>query len=113
MHSLYTETAIAPPDSLLTDLDALVFDLQDVGTRTWTYVGSMIYAMRAAARRHLPIIVLDRPNPITGNSRRTGARLRFGERQRAERRPSGEAVRIISVPIAAWNDDGRDGALLQ
>jgi len=50
VHSLYTETAIAPPDSLLTDLDALVFDLQDVGTRTWTYVGSMIYAMRAAAR---------------------------------------------------------------
>ena len=67
VHSLYTETAIAPPDSLLTDLDALVFDLQDVGTRTWTYVGSMIYAMRASARRHLPIIVLDRPNPITGD----------------------------------------------
>ena len=67
VHSLFTEAAIAPPDSLLTDLDALVFDLQDVGTRTWTYVGSMIYAMRAAARRHLPIIVLDRPNPITGS----------------------------------------------
>jgi uncharacterized protein YbbC (DUF1343 family) len=67
VHSLYTETAIAPPDSLLTDLDALVFDLQDVGTRTWTYVGSMIYAMRASARRHLTIIVLDRPNPITGD----------------------------------------------
>lgn len=66
VHSLYTETAIAPPDSLLTDLDALVFDLQDVGTRTWTYVGSLIYAMRASARHHLPIIVLDRPNPITG-----------------------------------------------
>ena len=66
VHSLYTVTAIAPPDSLLVDLDALVFDLQDIGTRTWTYVGSMIYAMRAAARRHLPIIVLDRPNPITG-----------------------------------------------
>jgi uncharacterized protein YbbC (DUF1343 family) len=66
VHSLYTVTAIAPPDSLLTDLDALVFDLQDIGTRTWTYVGSMIYAMRAAARHRLPIIVLDRPNPITG-----------------------------------------------
>src|SRR4029077_6374247 len=67
VHSLYTETAIAPPDSLLTDLDALVFDLQDIGTRTWTYVGSMIYAMRAAARRQLPIVVLDRPNPLTGD----------------------------------------------
>ena len=58
---------IAPPDSLLADLDALVFDLQDIGTRTWTYVGSMIYTMRAAARHQLPIIVLDRPNPITGD----------------------------------------------
>lgn len=67
VHSLYTVTAIAPPDSLLEDLDALVFDLQDIGTRTWTYVGSMEYALRAAARRHLPIIVLDRPNPITGD----------------------------------------------
>ena len=66
--SLYTNTAIAPPDSLLADLDALVFDLQDVGTRTWTYVGSMVYALRAAARRNLPIVVLDRPNPITGGS---------------------------------------------
>jgi uncharacterized protein YbbC (DUF1343 family) len=67
VHSLYTVTAIAPPDSLLRDLDALVFDLQDIGTRTWTYVGSMVYALRAAARTHLPIIVLDRPNPITGD----------------------------------------------
>ena len=66
VHSLYTVTTIAPPDSLLRDLDVLVFDLQDIGTRTWTYVGSMVYAMRAAARRHLPMVVLDRPNPITG-----------------------------------------------
>ena len=66
VHSLYTDATIAPPDSLTTDLDALVFDLQDIGTRTWTYVGAMIYAMHAAARRHIPIIVLDRPNPITG-----------------------------------------------
>lgn len=64
--SLYTVTTIAPPESLLVDLDALVVDLQDVGTRTWTYVGAVDYAMRAAARRHLPIIVLDRPNPLTG-----------------------------------------------
>jgi uncharacterized protein YbbC (DUF1343 family) len=67
VHSLFTNSAIAPPDSLLRDIDALVFDLQDIGTRTWTYVGSMIYAMHAAARRNLPIIVLDRPNPISGD----------------------------------------------
>jgi uncharacterized protein YbbC (DUF1343 family) len=66
VHSLYTVTAIAPPDSTLRGLDVLVVDLQDIGTRTWTYVGSMVYAMRAAARHHLPIVVLDRPNPLNG-----------------------------------------------
>ena len=66
VHSLYTAGTIAPPDSLLEDVDALVFDLQDIGTRTWTYVGAMVYAMRTSARRHLPLIVLDRPDPIDG-----------------------------------------------
>ncbi|HEY4733164.1 MAG: exo-beta-N-acetylmuramidase NamZ domain-containing protein [Gemmatimonadaceae bacterium] len=64
--SLYGAQTMAPPDSLLRPLDALVFDLQDIGTRTWTYVGAMIYAMRASARLGKPFIVLDRPNPITG-----------------------------------------------
>ncbi len=66
VHSLYTSTAIAPPDSTLRGIDVLVVDLQDIGTRTWTYVGSVVYAMRAAARNHLAIVVLDRPNPLTG-----------------------------------------------
>ncbi|MBX3132684.1 MAG: DUF1343 domain-containing protein [Gemmatimonadaceae bacterium] len=66
VHSLYARETIPPPDSLLRDLDALVFDLQDIGTRTWTYVGVMVYAMRAAARVGIPFVVLDRPNPITG-----------------------------------------------
>ena len=60
------QQTVAPPDSMLRALDALVFDLQDIGTRTWTYVGAMVYSMRASARVHKPIIVLDRPNPITG-----------------------------------------------
>lgn len=66
VHSLYTRETMPPPDSLLTDIDALVFDLQDIGTRTWTYVGVMVYAMRAAARAEIPFIVLDRPNPLGG-----------------------------------------------
>ncbi|HVE78283.1 MAG TPA: DUF1343 domain-containing protein [Gemmatimonadaceae bacterium] len=66
VHSLYTNTTVAPADTLLRQLDVLVFDLQDVGTRTWTYVGAMVYAIRAAARTGVPIVVLDRPNPITG-----------------------------------------------
>src|SRR4051812_45389432 len=49
VHSLYTNGTIGPPDSLLTDVDAIVFDLQDIGTRTWTYVGELIYTMRAGA----------------------------------------------------------------
>jgi uncharacterized protein YbbC (DUF1343 family) len=66
VYSLYGQQTMAPPDTMLQKLDALVFDLQDIGTRTWTYVGAMIYAMRASERVHKPIIVLDRPNPITG-----------------------------------------------
>jgi len=66
VYSLYGQQTMAPPDSILQRLDALVFDLQDIGTRTWTYVGAMVYSMRASARAHKPFIVLDRPNPITG-----------------------------------------------
>jgi len=64
--SLYGAQTVAPPDSVMRNIDALVFDLQDVGTRTWTYVGAMVYSMRAAAKSGKMIIVLDRPNPITG-----------------------------------------------
>jgi uncharacterized protein YbbC (DUF1343 family) len=66
IYSLYGAQTMAPPDSLMRQLDALVFDLQDIGTRTWTYVGAMLYSMRAAARNGKMIVVLDRPNPITG-----------------------------------------------
>jgi len=66
VYSLYGATVLEPPDSLLRGLDVLVIDLQDVGTRTWTYVASMVYAMRAAARVHLSVVVLDRANPLTG-----------------------------------------------
>ena len=66
INSLYQNATIAPPDSTLRDLDVLVVDLQDIGTRTWTYVGAMLYSMRAAARRGLPVVVLDRPNPLGG-----------------------------------------------
>jgi uncharacterized protein YbbC (DUF1343 family) len=66
VHSLYGTQSIPPPDSLLRGVETLIVDLQDIGTRTWTYTGVMLYAMRAAARNHIPVLVLDRPNPITG-----------------------------------------------
>ncbi len=74
VYSLYRRSTIAPPDTLLRDVDVLVVDLQDIGTRTWTYVGVVLYAMRAGERRGIPVVVLDRPNPISG-SRTEGALL--------------------------------------
>ena len=66
IHSLYAAATIAPPDSLLRGLDVLVFDLQDIGTRTWTYVGNLVYALRAARRTGVRLVVLDRPDPVSG-----------------------------------------------
>ena len=55
-----------PDPRALHGLDALVVDLQDVGARYYTYNWTMALAMKAAARVHLPVIVLDRPNPLGG-----------------------------------------------
>lgn len=65
VYSLYSETR-EPTDAMLDGLDVLVVDLQDVGTRVYTFVYTMANCLRAAARRGLPVIVCDRPNPITG-----------------------------------------------
>jgi uncharacterized protein YbbC (DUF1343 family) len=51
---------------MLESIEVMVFDLQDVGTRVYTYVATMVYAMQAAAEAGIPFVVLDRPNPITG-----------------------------------------------
>jgi uncharacterized protein YbbC (DUF1343 family) len=51
---------------MLKDVDVLVYDLQEVGGRTWTYVSTMALAMQAAKRKGIPFVVLDRPNPIGG-----------------------------------------------
>ncbi len=51
---------------MLKDIDALVYDLPEVGGRTWTYVSTMALSMQAAARKGIPFVVLDRPNPIGG-----------------------------------------------
>jgi uncharacterized protein YbbC (DUF1343 family) len=63
--SLYGKT-LRPTPEMLRGLDALVFDIQDVGARFYTYESTMIYAMEEAAKASLPFYVLDRPNPITG-----------------------------------------------
>ena len=68
VHSLYGNSAesLRPDPGTLHGLDALVFDIQDVGARYYTYQATMLFCMEAAARAHLPFFVLDRPNPIGG-----------------------------------------------
>ena len=55
-----------PTDEMLKDVDVLIYDIQDVGVRFYTYISTLSYAMEAAAEHHIPYIVLDRPNPIRG-----------------------------------------------
>jgi len=55
-----------PEGTMMKDIDVLVFDIQDVGTRVYTYAATMAYAMQAAAQSGVAFIVLDRPNPING-----------------------------------------------
>lgn len=73
IYSLYGPQE-SPPAAVLRELDVLVFDMQDVGVRFYTYLTSMLYAMRAVASCGVTMMVLDRPNPITG-TRVTGPRL--------------------------------------
>lgn len=65
IHSLYGKT-FKPTSEMLAGLDALVFDMQDVGARFYTYISTMALAMEAAAEHDLEFYVLDRPNPIGG-----------------------------------------------
>jgi len=64
--SLYGESR-HPKAEQLKDLDALVYDIQDVGVRFYTYIATLGYVMEEAGKAKLPIFVLDRPNPINGN----------------------------------------------
>ncbi len=65
VYSLYGKT-LAPTPAMLAHVDALVFDIQDVGVRFYTYISTMYLAMEAAARSHKKFVVLDRPDPIGG-----------------------------------------------
>ena len=66
IYSLYMAEDRGPTEAMLKDVDVLVYDLQEVGGRTWTYVSTMALSMQAAAKKKIPFVVLDRPNPIGG-----------------------------------------------
>ncbi|MBI3697936.1 MAG: DUF1343 domain-containing protein, partial [Acidobacteria bacterium] len=68
VYSLYQENRRRPTAEMLRGLDALVFDIQDIGARFYTYMTTMAYCMEEAARHNIPFYVLDRPNPINGVS---------------------------------------------
>jgi uncharacterized protein YbbC (DUF1343 family)/CubicO group peptidase (beta-lactamase class C family) len=65
IHSLYGETR-RPTEAMLAGLDTIVIDLQDIGTRFYTYMSTMGNVMEEAAKRKIAVVVLDRPNPING-----------------------------------------------
>ncbi len=65
IYSIYGKTKKPTPE-MLAGIDALIFDIQDVGARFYTYISTMSLCMEAAAEQGIPFIVLDRPNPIGG-----------------------------------------------
>lgn len=68
IYSLYSETRI-PTDEMLEGIDTFIVDVQDVGTRVYTYISTLSLLMEKLAQKKLPIkiVVLDRPNPVGGN----------------------------------------------
>jgi uncharacterized protein YbbC (DUF1343 family)/CubicO group peptidase (beta-lactamase class C family) len=66
VHSLYGISKDLPR-SVLADIDVLVFDIQDAGVRFFTYLATLGATLEAAAKAHIPVLVLDRPNPIGGD----------------------------------------------
>ena len=67
VYSLYSDTR-QPTPAMLAGLDALVIDLQDVGTRIYTFIYTMAGCLRAARAQGLPVVVCDRPNPLGGEA---------------------------------------------
>ena len=65
IHSLYGDTR-RPTAAMLEGLDVIVIDLQDIGSRFWTYMTTTAFVMEEAAKIKLPVFVLDRPNPVNG-----------------------------------------------
>jgi uncharacterized protein YbbC (DUF1343 family) len=122
VHSLYGSDAnsLKPTSEQLRGLDTLVFDIQDVGSRYYTFAATMLYAMQAAAAAALRFVVLDRPNPLGGEvvegpMRRDGFEsfvgaysvpirhgLTVGELARLECAELGLDVELEVIPCEGW-----------
>ena len=65
IYSLHGKTK-RPNDEMLKDVDVIIYDLQEIGSRSYTYATTLYYTMEEAAKKNIKVIVLDRPNPING-----------------------------------------------
>ncbi len=65
VHSLYGENR-RPTEQMLKGIEVIIFDIQDIGCRSYTYISTLFYVMEEAAKRNIQVIVLDRPNPLGG-----------------------------------------------
>lgn len=65
IYSLYGKNR-RPSSEMLKEIDVLIYDIQCIGSRSYTYTTTLFYAMEEAAKRDIPLIVLDRPNPLSG-----------------------------------------------
>jgi uncharacterized protein YbbC (DUF1343 family) len=125
MHSLYgaSESSLHPTPAMLAGLDAVVYDIQDIGSRYYTYVWTLLHMMQACAKEKIEVVVLDRPNPIGGVEVEGGAikdgYLSFVGRMNIPNRhglTAGEIARMCNdllglgckltvVPMAGWRRD--------
>ena len=125
VYSLYgsTEASLSPTAEMLSGLDTVLFDIQDVGTRYYTYAATMVLAMRACARAGIEVVVLDRPNPLGGELVEGGAiepgftsfvgllsmpnrhGLTVGELARMAREVERLDVPLTVVPMDGWRRD--------
>lgn len=123
IYSLYGRTS-APTEQMLSGIDVMVVDLQDVGARYFTYLYTTVEVMRAAAGAGIPVIVLDRPNPlgdaIQGNVLDTAFRssvgllavpmrhgMTLGELSRLAVADLGLTTRLTVVPVSGWRRSQR------
>jgi uncharacterized protein YbbC (DUF1343 family) len=119
IYSLYGGNS-APTDEMLSGIEVLLVDLQDAGARYYTYITTTVDVMRAAAGKGIPVVVLDRPNPIGGAVQgnvleeahispvgrlpipmRHG--LTLGEMARLARHDLGIPGELIVVPVSGWD----------
>ena len=119
IYSLYGRIT-APTEEMLQGVDLLLVDLQDAGARYYTYIGTTIVVMTAAARWRIPVVVLDRPDPIGGATQgnvlepafassvgRLAVPMRhgltIGELARLARAELGLGTALTVVPVAGWD----------